>query len=383
MTDTMVNYGSGIKSLEDGKIGGYLVLFSNEKATDLSGDFFTAETDFGFEDSMKTPVWFHHRKPLKTKDGIKTITVKEKIGEGTLTKDENGVLIEAILYNRKQYEKALGALGWSSGTSAHTVEREKKGKANFVKQWYLGHDASCTPTPCEPRTAVTSLKAVGDDLFKSDFIIEGDELKAVEKTAVLSVKGIFADKLAEEQLNFWRLENALMKTFKDIANAAASEEITGTSVDYAALVTEAVTEFGIRIAPMVIKQIADWLEQDQRENFYLKSTFLDAIISSDSPVKQSYENQLDTVLAAVERVATRTQDIHEIRKSRKAGAKVSKARLDKLKEVIAGLSAIVADVEKEPMTETGEEKSVPVDSSIINGLVAEFEHTKMARILAR
>jgi hypothetical protein len=372
--DELINYGGGIKSLEDNKIGGYLVLFSDEKATDLAGDFFTKDTDFGFEDSMKTPVWFHHRKPLKTKDGVKTITVKEKIGEGTLTKDENGILIEAILYNRKQYEKALAAMGWSSGTSAHTTEREKKGKASYVKQWYLGHDASVTPMPAEPRTAVTSLKSI-DNGFASDFIIEGDELKAVDK--VPGMKGIFADKLAEEQLNFWRLENALMKTFKDIANAAASEEITGTAVDYAALVTEAVAEFGIRIAPMVVKQIADWLEQEHRENFYLKSTFLDAIISEASPVKQRFEDRLDTVLAAVERVATDAKDIHEMRQSQKAGRKISTARMTKLKDMHKWLGDLIVEVEGEEMP--ADEKSV--DPQIINGLVAQLDQIKTARLL--
>lgn len=372
--DELINYGSGIKSLEGDKIGGYLVIFSDEKSTDLTGDFFTKDTDFGFEESLKTPVWFHHRRPLKTKDGVKTITVREKIGEGVLTKDDNGVLIEAILYNRKQYEKGLAAMGWSSGTSAHTTEREKKGSANYVKQWFLGHDASVTPTPAEPRTAVVSLKSL-DDNFQSDFIIEGDELKAVEKVAVKATGGdVFEQNLNEQNQNFWRLESALMETAKDIANAAASASITGSSVDVALLVSDAVSKFGARATAMIVSQINDWLEAETRENFYLKSTFLDAIINSESPVKQSYEDQLDTVLAAVERVAQRTTEIHEMRKARKSGAKISKARLDKLRETIANLTALVAEVDGEGM-EANEPKSV--DPTVIASLVAQFENEKM------
>jgi hypothetical protein len=179
MDDVMVNFGGGIKSLEGNKIGGYLVLFSDEKSPDLAGDFFTKDTDFGIEDGAKSYLWFNHRRPIKTKDG-KSIIVKEKIGEGELKMDDKGVFIEAVLYNRKQYEEALSAMGWSSGTAAHLVEREKKGTANFIKQWFLGMDASVTPIPCEPRTAVQSLKSL-DGNFTSDFIIESDELKAIEK----------------------------------------------------------------------------------------------------------------------------------------------------------------------------------------------------------
>ena len=71
---------------------------------------------------------------------------------------KNGILIDAVLYNRKQYDEMLDALGWSSGTAAHLVEREKVGKSFWVKAWPLGLDASLTPSPAELQNEVVPLK---------------------------------------------------------------------------------------------------------------------------------------------------------------------------------------------------------------------------------
>ena len=161
--DLLVNFGDEIKSLDSGRSGGYLVRFSDDKSPDLADDFFTKETDFGFTGTIKTPVWFHHRQPLPTKDG-RYITVKEQIGEGTLSIDEIGILIEAIDYNRAEYERAISSrnvkMGWSSGTAPHLVDRVKVGKAFWIKRWPLGFDASKTPTPAEPHNGVVELKSL-------------------------------------------------------------------------------------------------------------------------------------------------------------------------------------------------------------------------------
>lgn len=158
-SDMVVARGGALKALGDGKIGGYLVTFSTSNDPDLTGDFFTRETDFGIEDGAKTAVYFNHRLPLKTRDGSEVV-IKEKIGEGTLKIVDKGVLIDAILYNREQYEEALAAMGWSSGTAGHLVEAEQIGKSWWIKAWPLGLDASVTPTPAEPRNSVLPLKAL-------------------------------------------------------------------------------------------------------------------------------------------------------------------------------------------------------------------------------
>lgn len=152
MTDTLLRFGGEVKATGENRFTGYLVRFSGPEAKDLAGDYFTSETDFGIESGHKTPIYFNHRMPLPTRDG-KHVVIKAKIGEGTLTVDDEGWVIDAIIYNRQNYEKAISKAGrakklaWSSGTAAHLMDREEDG---FIKTWPLGLDASMTPTPCEP-----------------------------------------------------------------------------------------------------------------------------------------------------------------------------------------------------------------------------------------
>lgn len=155
---TIVSYGGEIKALGDGRIGGYLVRYSNETDTDLENDFFTAGTDYGRLTS--SPVYYHHGQD-------KTLG-KRVLGEATLKSDDFGIWAEVQLALRDQYEKFLlrqaekGKLGWSSGTAAHLVEREKKGTAMWIKAWPLGLDASLTLMPAEPRNSVTPLKSLSE-----------------------------------------------------------------------------------------------------------------------------------------------------------------------------------------------------------------------------
>ena len=162
--DMLAVYGSAVKAGEDGHLGGYLVRFGSPTQPDSTGDYFTRDTEFGFYNGMKTPVYFHHTLPLKTGKGTKTVQIKERIGEATLTEDEEGVLIDAILFNASKWKKtlmkAVKSLGWSSGTAPHLVERTQVGGVFNVKRWPLGLDASLTPIPAEPRNEVQSVKSM-------------------------------------------------------------------------------------------------------------------------------------------------------------------------------------------------------------------------------
>jgi hypothetical protein len=148
--DFLISYGSEVKSMPDGRLTGHLIRFSTAGDPDLSGDFFNGGTDYGFENKKDSPVYLNHRLPFKSPSG-KTLRVREKIGEATLTKSDDGILIDAILYNHEKYKAALHKMGWSSGTAGHLVDREQVGKAFHVKSWPLGLDASLTWEPCEPR----------------------------------------------------------------------------------------------------------------------------------------------------------------------------------------------------------------------------------------
>lgn len=154
--DTEVMTGGVVKALPGGKVGGYLVTFSTADTPDITGEYFTSDTDFGEHDT--TPVLYHH--------GMDTKLGGRVIGKGKITRDDIGMWIEAQLEMRDEYEKFIyemaqaGKLGWSSGTAGHMIEREPAGKATYIKRWLLGLDASLTPTPAEPRNHAVSLKTL-------------------------------------------------------------------------------------------------------------------------------------------------------------------------------------------------------------------------------
>jgi phage head maturation protease len=155
-TDTIIYQGGAVKALGEGKVGGYLVLFSTASDPDLVGDFFTPDTDFGSHKS--TPVLYQH--------GLDRTIKRRRLGTADLRTDDVGVWVEAQLALRDDYEREIyemaqaGKLGWSSGTAAHLVERETSGKAQRLLAWPLGLDASLTPTPAEPRTRSVALKSI-------------------------------------------------------------------------------------------------------------------------------------------------------------------------------------------------------------------------------
>lgn len=156
--DTLVYFGSEVKALGDGRVGGYLVRFSTADDPDISinRDFFTPETDFG--ELKQADVYYQH--------GLDPVIGQRVIGKGDLKTDDVGVWIEAQLSMRDEYERAIyelaksGKLGWSSGTLPHLVKREPVGNANRVVKWPIGLDASMTPTPAEPRNGVVPLKSL-------------------------------------------------------------------------------------------------------------------------------------------------------------------------------------------------------------------------------
>lgn len=161
--DEMMCYQGGpIKAIAtegDGlKVGGYLVRFSTSNDPDLTGDFFTKETDFDIDLPGKSTAYFNH--------GMDNHFKKRKLEPITLTRDDVGIWAEGILRERDEYEKMLvemakaGKLGLSSGVPGHLVERKPEGKANRITSWPLGKDASYTHTPAESRNMVIPLKSL-------------------------------------------------------------------------------------------------------------------------------------------------------------------------------------------------------------------------------
>lgn len=146
-----------VKALGNGRIGGYLVLFSGDDDPDLTGDYFTKSTQFGIDPGDPLPVYYQH--------GMDDRLGRRRLGKAVLQRvDDVGVWIEAQLQMRDEYEKAVydmieaGKLGWSSGAASHLVDRRKSAKSYEITYWQLA-EASLTPTPAEPRTSAAVIKA--------------------------------------------------------------------------------------------------------------------------------------------------------------------------------------------------------------------------------
>jgi len=158
--DTLVAYGNEVKALGNGLIGGYLVRFSDENSPDLTGDFFTRETDYG--DADGAPVYYDH--------GMDETLKRRRFGRASHKMDDTGIWAETQLQLRDEYEQYIyqwaeaGKLGWSSGTAGHLVEREEVDKAWHITSWPLGLDDSLTLLPAEPRNTVIPLKSMSASL---------------------------------------------------------------------------------------------------------------------------------------------------------------------------------------------------------------------------
>ena len=155
--DNLIYFGAEVKDLGGGKVGGYLVRFSDPKTPDLEGDFFTKETDLGIDDGDRLPVYYQH--------GFDSQLKTRRIGRAVTKIDDTGMWLEAQLELRDEYERMIyelaqsGKLGWSSGAAGHLVEREQIGKAWHIKSWPIA-EGSLTPTPAEPRNAAIPIKSL-------------------------------------------------------------------------------------------------------------------------------------------------------------------------------------------------------------------------------
>ncbi len=89
-----------VKSLGEGRVGGYLVVWGDAHHRDLQGEYFTPETDLALEWYNCRPALYHH--------GLDNAVKSALIGAiDTLTPDETGVWAEAQLDLRHKYTRAL------------------------------------------------------------------------------------------------------------------------------------------------------------------------------------------------------------------------------------------------------------------------------------
>jgi len=182
--DSLIYFGGSIKALdENGKVGGYLVRFSDDGAQkDLSGEYFTSKTFLGSRDGDGVDTVFHHGQALPVKAKLtkaaqaEVEALRDHVFAPVKTKrDTVGIFAETVLNMADEYEKAVfglvkaGKIGWSSGAVGHLV---KKAEGGQITRWPIG-EASMTPTPCEPLNRAITIKSL--DAIKFVSVVEGDE----------------------------------------------------------------------------------------------------------------------------------------------------------------------------------------------------------------
>jgi len=223
--DLLTVYSDAIKSDRLGSVKGYLVRFGSPDATDLEGDYFTPQTDFGFpiKAGQRVPLnlYYHH--------GMDKIVGKKSIGTGYVKMDETGLWYEAQLDMADEYGNMIaklckqGKMGYSSGAAGHMVERKSVGKASEITRWCIA-EASITPTPAEYRNSVKSL----EEMYGMEPIMEEEEMVMApmpEQSAAEYAADIFKEaegELIHEGLEaYWDALSGAMEVIEsaDMANA--------------------------------------------------------------------------------------------------------------------------------------------------------------------
>jgi len=169
---------TSIKSLGNGKVGGYLMVWGSRTKKDLENTYFAPDTELCLDWFPQRPILYEHGQ-----DGALKMTAMGQFATGEMRADEVGMWIEGQLDARKRYLAAveklmeLGALNWSSRSLPDLMEIAPDGK---ITKWPL-IEATMTTHPAELRfTDVQSVKAIfqeaGLELPKQ--LIEGAQGKA-------------------------------------------------------------------------------------------------------------------------------------------------------------------------------------------------------------
>lgn len=258
--DELIAFGGELKALGDGKVGGYLVRFTTKDDPDLSGDFFTKDTDFG--PASESIAWFHHRQPAKLENGKIMPALKKRMANNvSLKKDDFGVWAESVLDLRDEYEKFIygqvvaGKMGYSSGTSPHTVDREIIGKGvAWVKTWPLGTDASYTPSPCEFRNTVTTVKSLSTPDFAA--LTSGDAVTYSKTINTIQENNSMTPEEIKAQLNALLDEREAEQKVRDTKAAEIKAIQTKSEEDgYKKAVDELTKKGMLKTPPAFIKAL--------------------------------------------------------------------------------------------------------------------------------
>ena len=132
------------------RFGAYAVRFSGPDEKDLSGEYFTSETNFGPNHGDGVPVLIHHGMPIAK--GLENFA-NVVLPAAKVNRDGSGLFASTQLDLEDPLHAAIaelitaGAFRWSSGSKSNLVSRAADGR---IVVW-PPVEFSLTPTPSEPR----------------------------------------------------------------------------------------------------------------------------------------------------------------------------------------------------------------------------------------
>lgn len=195
MENDLIYFGGEVKLLDSsGRVGGYLVRFTDASHKDLSGDYFNADTYFGPTDGNGAECLYEHGYPVIPENkqlNAETVQALKMLADRTFKplktfKDTIGIFAETILDIEDEYEKFIhdrvkaGKVGWSSASSGHRVKRAADG---YLSRWPIA-EGSLTPRPCEPLNKAVTMKSLASMKFVG---LDDDVAEAVKQISASSL----------------------------------------------------------------------------------------------------------------------------------------------------------------------------------------------------
>jgi len=183
--EELVLIGDAVKATGNTVVG-RLVRFTDEDELDLTGDFFTIKTFYGFDpgETRTIPLFYSHGRDPAIKGTA--------IGQAEIGIDDVGVWIKGQIALREKYLDrygpaikqlaSKGLLGFSSGAVAHLAFGKSVGEAWHWDQWIIG-EGSLTPIPADFANQATTERVVAaksivctplDDVLKRHSDASGD-----------------------------------------------------------------------------------------------------------------------------------------------------------------------------------------------------------------
>lgn len=160
-------------------------------------------------------------------------------------------------------------------------------------------------------------------------------------------KALFEDVLAERVPSLWELWDVMTTCISRIVRLAREAESTGTEVDAAAMLDDAMNEFMARVRATALERIS----QPSEYGYYSFDPSNDGAL-----VRQTFAAQADTALAAIDGVLARAKTINALRAKDErppsvAATTAAAAIEERIDELKTAMTALHAPREVEPVVE--------------------------------